>query len=122
MHIYKYILILYTHIFRSCNMYKDPCQQPGVCERLRRRHLHYLVGISFRKNAKMLLRKVIVACFNDGFTSLNLITILCRDLNRFVRNQIIFANTLFKAVCYQPAETQLLSGGSDRKVIRINYS
>lgn len=43
-------------------------------------------------------------------------TCIIWDLNRFVRNQIIFANTLFKAVCYQPEETQLLSGGSDRKI------
>ena len=43
-------------------------------------------------------------------------TCIIWDLNRFVRNQIIFANTLFKAVCYQPEETQLLTGGSDRKV------
>ncbi|XP_063681556.1 cilia- and flagella-associated protein 52-like [Bolinopsis microptera] len=43
-------------------------------------------------------------------------TCIIWDLNRFVRNQIIFANTLFKAVCYQPEETQLLTGGSDRKI------
>ena len=43
-------------------------------------------------------------------------TCIIWDLNRFVRNQIIFSNTLFKAVCYDPFESQLLTGGSDRKV------
>ena len=43
-------------------------------------------------------------------------TCIVWDLNRFTRNQIIFANTLFKSVCYHPEEIQLLTGGSDRKV------
>ena len=67
---------------------------------------------------QILLRIIVLIMAEFEF----ILTILCRDLNRFVRNQIIFANTLFKAVCYQPAETQLLSGGSDRKVISANYS
>ena len=35
---------------------------------------------------------------------------------RFVRNQIIFANTMFKAVCYRPDESQIITAGTDRKV------
>jgi len=35
---------------------------------------------------------------------------------RFVRNQVIFANTLFRAVCYRPDECQIITGGTDRKV------
>ncbi|XP_028413168.1 cilia- and flagella-associated protein 52-like [Dendronephthya gigantea] len=38
------------------------------------------------------------------------------DLKRFVRNQVIFANTLFKAICYQPDECQILTAGTDRKI------
>ena len=36
--------------------------------------------------------------------------------SRFVRNQIIFANTMFKVVCYQPDESQVITAGTDRKV------
>ena len=35
---------------------------------------------------------------------------------RFVRNQIMFANTMFKAVCYRPNESQIITAGTDRKV------
>ena len=40
----------------------------------------------------------------------------CGICRRFVRNQVIFANTLFRAVCYRPDECQLITGGTDRKV------
>lgn len=33
-----------------------------------------------------------------------------------VRSQVLFANTLFKAVCYRPDESQVITGGTDRKV------
>ena len=33
-----------------------------------------------------------------------------------VRSQVLFANTLFKAVCYRPDECQVITGGTDRKV------
>lgn len=36
--------------------------------------------------------------------------------SRYVRNQVIFANTMFQAVCYLPDECQLITGGTDRKV------
>ena len=35
---------------------------------------------------------------------------------RFVRSQVIFANTMFRAVCYRPDESQIITGGTDRKV------
>ncbi|EGD76925.1 WD repeat domain 16 [Salpingoeca rosetta] len=38
------------------------------------------------------------------------------DLNRFVRNQIMFASSVFSQVRYRPDEAQLLTCGSDRKV------
>ncbi|KAL7749699.1 hypothetical protein RI367_004927 [Sorochytrium milnesiophthora] len=38
------------------------------------------------------------------------------DLNRFVRNQVLFAPSFFKAVVYYPDESQLLTSGTDRKV------
>lgn len=38
------------------------------------------------------------------------------DLERRVRNQILFAPTYFKGVVYTPDESQLLTCGTDRKV------
>ncbi|KAI9317353.1 quinon protein alcohol dehydrogenase-like superfamily [Zopfochytrium polystomum] len=38
------------------------------------------------------------------------------DLTRFVRNQVLFAPSFFKAVSYYPDESQLLTSGTDRKV------
>ena len=38
------------------------------------------------------------------------------DLRRFVRNQIMFASSVFSQVRYRPDEAQLLTCGSDRKV------
>ena len=38
------------------------------------------------------------------------------DLQRFSRSQVIFANTLFRCICYHPAEFQLIASGTDRKV------
>jgi WD40 repeat protein len=38
------------------------------------------------------------------------------DLSRFVRNQVLFAPTFFKAVVYNAEECQLLTTGTDRKV------
>ena len=35
---------------------------------------------------------------------------------KYIRSQIIFANTLFKAVCYDPEECQVITAGTDRKV------
>lgn len=33
-----------------------------------------------------------------------------------MRSQVLFANTLFKAICYRPDESQVITGGTDRKV------
>jgi WD40 repeat protein len=37
-------------------------------------------------------------------------------LTRYVRNQVLFAPSFFKAVSYFPDESQLLTSGTDRKV------
>lgn len=42
-------------------------------------------------------------------------TCIIWDLNRFVRSQILFANTLFSQVLYRPDEAQVLTTGTDRK-------
>jgi len=42
-------------------------------------------------------------------------TCICWDLNKGVRQQIIFANTLFQQVRYRPDEAQLLTVGTDHK-------
>ncbi|XP_071778668.1 cilia- and flagella-associated protein 52 [Centroberyx gerrardi] len=38
------------------------------------------------------------------------------DLVRFVRNQMVLANTLFQSVCYHPEEYQIITSGTDRKI------
>ncbi|XP_018617658.2 cilia- and flagella-associated protein 52 isoform X1 [Scleropages formosus] len=38
------------------------------------------------------------------------------DLVRFVRNQMVLANTLFRTVCYHPEEYQIITSGTDRKI------
>jgi len=43
-------------------------------------------------------------------------TCIIWDLERYVRNQIIFANTMFKVVCYRPDESQIVTAGTDRKI------
>ncbi|KAJ1130550.1 hypothetical protein NDU88_008901 [Pleurodeles waltl] len=43
-------------------------------------------------------------------------TCIIWDLVRFVRNQMILANTLFRCVCYHPEEFQIISSGTDRKI------
>ncbi len=39
-----------------------------------------------------------------------------QDLTRFVRNQVLFAPSFFKAVSYFPDESQIVTSGTDRKV------
>lgn len=39
-----------------------------------------------------------------------------QSIRHNVRSQVLFANTLFKAVCYRPDESQVITGGTDRKV------
>ncbi|XP_026877749.2 cilia- and flagella-associated protein 52 [Electrophorus electricus] len=38
------------------------------------------------------------------------------DLVRFIRNQMVLANTLFRTVCYHPEEYQIITSGTDRKI------
>uniref|UniRef100_A0A8B9LUC0 Cilia- and flagella-associated protein 52 n=1 Tax=Astyanax mexicanus TaxID=7994 RepID=A0A8B9LUC0_ASTMX len=38
------------------------------------------------------------------------------DLVRFVRNQMVLANTQFQTVCYHPEEYQIITSGTDRKI------
>jgi WD40 repeat protein len=38
------------------------------------------------------------------------------NLRRFVRNQVLFENTLFQCVAYHPEEYHIITGGSDRKI------
>lgn len=56
-----------------------------------------------------------------GTVSVRVLTLLlCPILGvffrRFVRKQMILANTLFKCVCYHPEEYQLITAGTDRQV------
>ncbi|XP_028675401.1 cilia- and flagella-associated protein 52 [Erpetoichthys calabaricus] len=43
-------------------------------------------------------------------------TCIIWDLVRFVRNQMVLANTMFKCVNYHPEEFQIITSGSDRKI------
>ncbi|NXK99042.1 CFA52 protein, partial [Mesembrinibis cayennensis] len=43
-------------------------------------------------------------------------TCIIWDIVRFVRNQMILANTLFKCVCYHPEEYQIITSGTDRRI------
>ncbi|KAG5278993.1 hypothetical protein AALO_G00104960 [Alosa alosa] len=38
------------------------------------------------------------------------------DLVRYVRNQMVLANSLFRSVCYHPEEYQIITSGTDRKI------
>jgi cilia- and flagella-associated protein 52 len=43
------------------------------------------------------------------------------DMKRFARNNSLFASTLFRAVLYHPDESQLLTTGTDRKVLSRSF-
>ncbi|CAF5115285.1 unnamed protein product [Rotaria magnacalcarata] len=43
-------------------------------------------------------------------------TCIIWNLKRFVRNQVLFENTLFQCVAYHPEEYHILTGGTDRKI------
>lgn len=43
-------------------------------------------------------------------------TCIIWNLEKRVRSQIVFANTLFKCVCYNGDETQIITSGTDRKI------
>ncbi|XP_065065504.1 cilia- and flagella-associated protein 52-like [Rhopilema esculentum] len=81
-----------------------------------------LNGSSYKMAGAMKEHKGTVTCIkvksNDKecVTSSTDGTCIIWDLDRFVRNQIIFANTMFKAVCYHPDECQIITVGTDRKI------
>eukprot|EP00794_Sanderia_malayensis_P009374 gene9374-10361_t len=81
-----------------------------------------MTGNSYKMNEAMKEHKGTVTCIkirhNDSecVTSSTDGTCIIWDLKRFVRNQIIFANTMFKAVCYDPDECQIITVGTDRKI------
>jgi WD40 repeat protein len=43
-------------------------------------------------------------------------TCIIWDLIKLVRSQVIFANTMFHAVCYRSDECQIVTAGTDRKI------
>ncbi|KAI3387679.1 hypothetical protein SNEBB_005282 [Seison nebaliae] len=43
-------------------------------------------------------------------------TCIIWDLKRFIRNSVLFANTLFKTISYHPNEYHVITGGSDHKM------
>uniref|UniRef100_A0A663NC55 Cilia- and flagella-associated protein 52 n=1 Tax=Athene cunicularia TaxID=194338 RepID=A0A663NC55_ATHCN len=43
-------------------------------------------------------------------------TCIIWDIVRFIRKQMILANTLFKCVCYHPEEYQIITSGTDRRI------
>jgi len=44
-------------------------------------------------------------------------TVIIWDLERFVRLQMVMSNTLFECVSYHPEEYQILTSGTDRKIV-----
>lgn len=44
-------------------------------------------------------------------------TCIVWDLEQMVRYTIVFANTMFKAICYNPPESQIITAGTDRKIV-----
>lgn len=44
-------------------------------------------------------------------------TVIIWDLVRFVRLQMVMANTLFECVSYHPDENQIITSGTDRKIV-----
>ena len=52
--------------------------------------------------------------YNEDLLSTH--TPILSTYRRFVRSQVIFANTMFRAVCYRQDECQIITGGTDRKI------
>lgn len=67
-------------------------------------HKGMVTCIKIRKN-----NKECVSSSSDG-------SCIVWDLERHVRNQVLFAPSVFKAVCYYPEEFHILTTGTDRKV------
>lgn len=79
-------------------------------------------GASYKMKGAMKEHKGTVTCIRVKSNDIECVTsstdgtCIIWDLVRFVRNQIIFANTMFKAVCYYPDECQVITVGTDRKI------
>uniref|UniRef100_A0A8C5CXA4 Cilia- and flagella-associated protein 52 n=1 Tax=Gadus morhua TaxID=8049 RepID=A0A8C5CXA4_GADMO len=81
--------------------------QQGGCHRLLEtmaEHKATVTDIQIKKNDKEC-----VTASSDG-------ACIIWDLVRYVRNQIVLANTRFRCVCYHPEEYQIITSGTDRKI------
>ncbi|KAJ1509697.1 Cilia- and flagella-associated protein 52 [Coelomomyces lativittatus] len=79
-------------------------RQTQKLENSMKEHKGTVTCIKLRKN-----NQECVSASSDG-------SCIIWDLIRYVRNQVLFAASFFKAVCYYPDESQLLTSGTDRKV------
>ncbi|XP_033117800.1 cilia- and flagella-associated protein 52-like [Anneissia japonica] len=73
-------------------------------EEAMKEHKGSVSSIKVRKN-----NEECISASSDG-------TCIIWDLIRFVRIQVIFANTLFMCVLYHPDEMQVITSGTDRKI------
>ncbi|XP_072259665.1 cilia- and flagella-associated protein 52 [Pyxicephalus adspersus] len=76
---------------------------------------HLVESMKEHKSAVICIRlrsnnKECVTASSDG-------TCIIWDLERFVRKQMILDNTLFRCVCYHPEEFQIITSGTDRKIV-----
>jgi len=71
-------------------------------------HVAAVSAIAVRKNDTEC-----VSCSIDG-------SCMIWDLTRFVRNNSMTASNFFQAVNYHPDESQILTTGTDRKVIILS--
>lgn len=74
-------------------------------EAMKEKHKGAVTAIKVRKNDKEC-----VSASKDG-------TCIVWDLENMVRHTIVFANTMFKAICYNPSESQIITTGTDRKIM-----
>ncbi|KAK0149603.1 Cilia- and flagella-associated protein 52 [Merluccius polli] len=82
-------------------------QESGCCPRLlesMKEHKATITDIQMKSNDKEC-----VTASSDG-------ACIIWDLVRYVRNQMVLANTRFQCVCYHPEEYQIITSGTDRKI------
>ncbi|KAH1183141.1 cilia- and flagella-associated protein 52 [Mauremys mutica] len=79
-------------------------QNTRKLEEVLKEHISAVSCIKIKKNN----RECVTASI-DG-------TCIIWDIVRFMRNQMILANTLFQCVCYHPEEYQIITSGTDRKI------
>lgn len=72
---------------------------------MKEQHKGEVTAIKVRKNDSEC-----VSASKDG-------TCIVWDLETMVRRTIVFANTMFKAICYSPDESQIITAGTDRKIM-----